>query len=76
MAQSRRGDILLLLLAVALAIPMMLIGSLIVATIAAMHSGMMDDAPKKNMDAPPGEERDVAGDSRGLALPPHPKVFR
>ncbi len=59
MAQSRRGDILLLLLAVALAIPMMLIGSLIVATIAAMHSGMMDDAPKKNMDAPPREERDV-----------------
>jgi hypothetical protein len=47
------------LLAAALAIPTMLIGSLIIAIIAAMHSGMMDDAPKKNMNAPPGEERDV-----------------
>ena len=59
MTQSRWWDILLLLLSVALAIPTMLIGSLIVAIIAAVHSGMMDDAPKKNMDAPPGKERDV-----------------
>jgi hypothetical protein len=33
---------------VRLAIPTMRIGSLIIAIIAAMHSGMMDDAPKKN----------------------------
>ena len=65
-----------MLLAVALAIPMMLIGSLIVAIIAAMHSGMMDDASKKNMDSLQEKSETWAGDSRGPALPPHPKVFR
>ena len=59
MPRVSRGIFYYCCFAVALAIPMMLIGSLIVATIAAMHSGMMDDAPKKNMDAPPGQEREV-----------------
>jgi cytochrome c553 len=49
MAQGRWGwGIFYFLLALALAVPTMLIGSLIVAMIAAMHSGTMGDAPRKN----------------------------